>query len=179
MLAGLLVVTAIGGGTVLYWPDIENFIAPRGIAIPPAQPASVPEPVAPAPVVVAAEPEPEAVVAEPAVVESDAVEPGAVEPAVVVVQPEVVEAAPAVVEPQQIDAIERTVSIIVDQSGRHEVPASMDSDTTVPLTGSPEEIAAGLQAFADEGIRHIQIYLVPNTLETIELFRKVLEAMER
>jgi alkanesulfonate monooxygenase SsuD/methylene tetrahydromethanopterin reductase-like flavin-dependent oxidoreductase (luciferase family) len=76
-------------------------------------------------------------------------------------------------------AIERTVSIIVDQSGRHEVPASMDSNTTVPLTGSPEEIAAGLQAFADEGIRHIQIYLVPNTLETIELFRKVLEAMER
>ena len=76
-------------------------------------------------------------------------------------------------------AIERTVSIIVDQSGRHEVPTSMDPDTAVPLTGSPEEIAAGLKAFADEGIRHIQIYLVPNTLETIERFRKVLEAMGR
>jgi alkanesulfonate monooxygenase SsuD/methylene tetrahydromethanopterin reductase-like flavin-dependent oxidoreductase (luciferase family) len=76
-------------------------------------------------------------------------------------------------------AIERTVSIIVDQSGRHEVPASMDPDTAIPLTGSPEEIAAGLQAFADEGIGHIQVYLVPNTLETIERFRKVLEAMGR
>ena len=76
-------------------------------------------------------------------------------------------------------AIERTVSIIVDQSGRHEVPASMDSNIVFPLAGSPEEIAAGLKAFADEGIRHIQIYLVPNTLETIERFRKVFEAMGR
>ena len=75
--------------------------------------------------------------------------------------------------------IERTVSIIVDQSGRHEVPASMDPDTAVPLTGSAEEIAAGLQAFADEGISHIQVYLVSNTLESIERFQKVLEAMGR
>jgi alkanesulfonate monooxygenase SsuD/methylene tetrahydromethanopterin reductase-like flavin-dependent oxidoreductase (luciferase family) len=75
--------------------------------------------------------------------------------------------------------IERTVSIIVDQSGRHEVPASMDPDTAAPLTGSPEEIAAGLQAFADQGIRHIQVYLVPNTLESIERFQKVLKAMGR
>lgn len=75
--------------------------------------------------------------------------------------------------------IERSVSIIVDPSGRHEVPASMDPDTAKPLTGSPEEIAAGLKAFADEGIRHLQFYLVPNTLETLERFHKVLEAMGR
>ncbi len=75
--------------------------------------------------------------------------------------------------------IERTVSIIVDQSGRHEVPARMDADTAGPLSGSPEEIAAGLPAFADEGIRHTQIYLVSNTLESIERFQKVLEAMGR
>jgi len=75
--------------------------------------------------------------------------------------------------------IERTVSIIVDQSGRHEVPASIDPDTAVPLTGSPEENAAGLQAFAHEGIRHIQIYLVPNVFVNMERFQKVLEAMGR
>ena len=75
--------------------------------------------------------------------------------------------------------IERTASIIVDPSGRKEVPASMDPDTATPLTGSPEEIAAGLQAFADQGIGHVQMYLVPNTLETLEHFRKVLEAMGR
>lgn len=75
--------------------------------------------------------------------------------------------------------IERTVSIIVDQSGRHEVPASMDPETAKPLTGSPAEIAAGLTAFADEGVTHLQLYLVPNTLETLEQFHKVLQAMHR
>jgi Flp pilus assembly protein TadD len=98
VLAGLLVVTAVGVGGFLYWPDIENLIAPRGIAVPAVQPTSVPEPAAPAPLVVVAEPEPEpeAVMAEPAVA---------------VVQPEVVEAAPPVVEPQQI---EETVVVVVE-----------------------------------------------------------------
>lgn len=75
--------------------------------------------------------------------------------------------------------IERSVSIIVDPTGRNELPVSMASDTVKPLTGSPEEIAAGLEAFADEGIRHLQLCLVPNTLETLERFHKVLEAMGR
>ena len=55
----------------------------------------------------------------------------------------------------------------------------MDPDTATPLTGSTEEIAAGLQVFADQGISHLQIYLVPNTLETLERFHKVLQAMGR
>ena len=75
--------------------------------------------------------------------------------------------------------IERTISIMVDPSGRHEVPVSMHPETAVPVTGSPEEIAASLKAFADLGVGHLQMYLVPNTLETIEGFHKVLEAMGR
>ena len=75
--------------------------------------------------------------------------------------------------------IGRSVSIVVDPTGRNELPVSMASDTVKPLTGSPEEIAAGLEAFADEGIRHLQLCLVPNTLETLEQFHKVLEAMGR
>lgn len=75
--------------------------------------------------------------------------------------------------------IERTASIIVDPSGRNEVPASMDPDTAIPLSGSPQEIAAGLKAFEAEGITHLQLYLVPNTLETLESFHKVLEALGR
>ena len=75
--------------------------------------------------------------------------------------------------------IERSVSIIVDPTGRNELPVSMASDTVKPLTGSPEEIAAGLAAFADQGIGHLQLCLVPNTLETLEQFHKVLEAMGR
>jgi len=75
--------------------------------------------------------------------------------------------------------VERTVSITVDPTGRNELPVSMASDTVKPLTGSPEQIAAGLEAFADEGIRHLQLCLVPNTLETLERFQQVLKAMGR
>ena len=75
--------------------------------------------------------------------------------------------------------IERTVSIMVDQSGDSELPVSMARDGVKPLTGSPEEIAAGLNAFADAGISHLQIYLVPSTPQSVEAFHKVLEAMGR
>jgi alkanesulfonate monooxygenase SsuD/methylene tetrahydromethanopterin reductase-like flavin-dependent oxidoreductase (luciferase family) len=75
--------------------------------------------------------------------------------------------------------IERSVSILIDPSGRNELPTSMAGDAVKPLTGSPEEIAAGLRAFADEGISHLQFCLAPNTLESVEQFHKVLEAMGR
>ena len=75
--------------------------------------------------------------------------------------------------------IERSVSIVIDQSGRGDLPTSMAGDGVKPLTGSVDEIAAGLQAFADEGIGHLQFCLAPNTLESVEQFRKVLEAMGR
>ncbi len=75
--------------------------------------------------------------------------------------------------------IERSVSLLVDLSGHGEVPWSMFPDPVIPLSGSPEQIAAELEAFADEGIRHLQLYLVPNSIETLERFHKVLEAMGR
>lgn len=75
--------------------------------------------------------------------------------------------------------IERSVSIVVDPSGRNELPTSMAGDDVKPLTGSPEEIAAGLQKFADEGIRHLQFCLAPNTVGALEEFHKVLGAMGR
>lgn len=75
--------------------------------------------------------------------------------------------------------IERSVSIVIDQSGRGDLPTSMAGDAVKPLTGSVEEIAAGLQAFVDEGIGHLQFCLAPNTLESVAKFRKVLEAMGR
>ena len=75
--------------------------------------------------------------------------------------------------------IERSVSIVIDPSGRNDLPTSMLGDNVIPLTGSPEEIAAGLQAFADEGIGHLQFCLAPNTLEALADFHEVLEAMGR
>lgn len=75
--------------------------------------------------------------------------------------------------------IERSVSIVIDPSGRGDLPTSMAGDDVKPLTGSAAEIAAGLQAFADEGIGHLQFCLAPNTVESLADFHKVLDAMGR
>jgi alkanesulfonate monooxygenase SsuD/methylene tetrahydromethanopterin reductase-like flavin-dependent oxidoreductase (luciferase family) len=73
--------------------------------------------------------------------------------------------------------LERGISITVDQTGRGEIPVSMAPSTAKPLTGSPEVIAEGIRAFADEGISHLQMCLVPNTLHSIESFAKVIEIL--
>ena len=73
----------------------------------------------------------------------------------------------------------RSVSITVDQTGAHDIPTSMAPSTAIPLTGSPEEIADGMRAFAAQGIDHLQVSLAPNTLASIESFARVLEAFDR
>ena len=45
------------------------------------------------------------------------------------------------------------------------------------LSGSAEEIAAGLNAFADRGTSHVQIWLGPNTRAGIEAMAPVLELL--
>ncbi|MDQ6908062.1 MAG: hypothetical protein M3176_14660, partial [Chloroflexota bacterium] len=47
------------------------------------------------------------------------------------------------------------------------------------ITGSPDEMAAQLRAFADEGISHIQIWTSPRTVEGIERLAPVLESLDR
>jgi alkanesulfonate monooxygenase SsuD/methylene tetrahydromethanopterin reductase-like flavin-dependent oxidoreductase (luciferase family) len=47
-----------------------------------------------------------------------------------------------------------------------------------PLCGSVEEIAAGLRAFAGEGMTHLQVALAPSTLAGIEAFAPVLESLD-
>ena len=75
--------------------------------------------------------------------------------------------------------VQRSVSIMVDQTGTREIGPSMKPENADPLTGSPEEIAAGLRAFEAEGIDHLQVYLVPNTIASIERFAGVLEIYKR
>jgi alkanesulfonate monooxygenase SsuD/methylene tetrahydromethanopterin reductase-like flavin-dependent oxidoreductase (luciferase family) len=75
--------------------------------------------------------------------------------------------------------LQRSISIMVDQTGTREIGPSMKPDSAEPLSGSPEEIAAGLRAFAAEGISHLQLYLVPNTLASIDRFAAVLAALGR
>ncbi|MCC2629833.1 MAG: hypothetical protein K0S14_3483 [Thermomicrobiales bacterium] len=64
---------------------------------------------------------------------------------------------------------------MIVEVGPHE-PSAM---TGPPLTGSAGEIAAGLRAYADAGVSHVQIWLEPNTPAGIEGFAPVLEELNR
>jgi alkanesulfonate monooxygenase SsuD/methylene tetrahydromethanopterin reductase-like flavin-dependent oxidoreductase (luciferase family) len=75
--------------------------------------------------------------------------------------------------------LQRSISIMVDQTGTREIGPSMKPETAEPLTGSPAEIAAGLHAFAAEGIDHLQLYLIPNTIQSIERVGAVLEEFRK
>jgi probable F420-dependent oxidoreductase len=71
-------------------------------------------------------------------------------------------------------SLERTVAVMVEV-GPH-APSTM---SVPPLTGSPEELAASLRAYADAGVSHLQVWLEPNTVAGIEAFAPVLEALDR
>jgi hypothetical protein len=43
------------------------------------------------------------------------------------------------------------------------------------LTGTPDEIAAGLRVYADSGYSQVQVWLNQQTIESIESFAPVLE----
>ena len=70
--------------------------------------------------------------------------------------------------------LERSAAVIIEV-GPHE-PSAM---TGPPLTGSPAEIAAGLRAYADAGLSHVQIWLEPNTPQGIAAFAPVLQELDR
>jgi alkanesulfonate monooxygenase SsuD/methylene tetrahydromethanopterin reductase-like flavin-dependent oxidoreductase (luciferase family) len=71
-------------------------------------------------------------------------------------------------------SLERTVAVMVEV-GPH-APSTM---SVPPLTGTPEELAASLRAYADAGVSHLQVWLEPNTVAGIEAFAPVLEALDR
>ena len=75
--------------------------------------------------------------------------------------------------------LERTVSIMVDVMGNSEIPASMGRGEATPVSGSPTEIAATIRAFAEQNVTHLQLYLLPNTVETIRAFEPVLRELGR
>jgi probable F420-dependent oxidoreductase len=71
-------------------------------------------------------------------------------------------------------AIARTATVYV------QVGASDYAEPDVtPLAGSVEEIAAGLRAYAEVGVSHLQVRLEPNTPAGLEAFAPVLEALDR
>jgi len=48
-----------------------------------------------------------------------------------------------------------------------------------PVSGSPQEIADTLRAFAHAGVGHVQVWLDPYSLAGIEAFAPVLELLDR
>ena len=71
--------------------------------------------------------------------------------------------------------VERTTTVLVQLpggSGRESGDA--DKRSVTPLGGSPDNIAAGLRAYARIGIRHVQLVLDPITAASIERLAPVI-----
>jgi len=71
----------------------------------------------------------------------------------------------------------RSCSIAIDPTGNRELLECIPADAE-PLTGSPESVAEAIRAFADEGIDHVQIYMQPSTMKSIEWLAGVVETLE-
>jgi alkanesulfonate monooxygenase SsuD/methylene tetrahydromethanopterin reductase-like flavin-dependent oxidoreductase (luciferase family) len=74
----------------------------------------------------------------------------------------------------------RTVAVFVDMApGRRASPPLPSHWTFEPLAGSAERLADELRAYAREGISHVQLWLEPNTLDSLEAFAPALELLDR
>ena len=74
----------------------------------------------------------------------------------------------------------RTAAVFVDMApGRRASPPLPAHWVFTPLAGSPEHVAEELRAYAREGVSHVQLWLEPNTLESLEAFAPVLELLDR
>jgi alkanesulfonate monooxygenase SsuD/methylene tetrahydromethanopterin reductase-like flavin-dependent oxidoreductase (luciferase family) len=71
-------------------------------------------------------------------------------------------------------SLERNAAVYVEIG-----PHAASMMTAEPLTGSVEAIAAGLRAYADAGMSHLQVWLEPNTPAGVDAFAAVLERLDR
>ena len=77
--------------------------------------------------------------------------------------------------------VERTVAVQVRMpGGTGRVMGDTDPRMAVaPLAGSPEDIAAGLRAYAAEGIGHVQLVVDPITEASVAALAPVLDLLDR
>ena len=76
--------------------------------------------------------------------------------------------------------VERTVAVFVQLpggAGRLQGDYAAQA-RTVPVSGSPAEMAASLRAFADEGIGHLQLVVDPITRASIDALVPVLRELD-
>jgi alkanesulfonate monooxygenase SsuD/methylene tetrahydromethanopterin reductase-like flavin-dependent oxidoreductase (luciferase family) len=73
----------------------------------------------------------------------------------------------------------RSASVVVtlptaqSQSGQH-----ADAQRKQPEPTSPAEVAATLRGYAREGLSHVQLWLTPNTIGSLEWFKAVLDLLD-
>ena len=76
--------------------------------------------------------------------------------------------------------LERSASLMVDVAG-HGYPGDYwvaDDRVGQALSGSTEELASALRAYANAGIAHVQVWLDPNTVAGVEAFAPVLALLD-
>lgn len=77
------------------------------------------------------------------------------------------------------DSVERTVAVFVRPALEGQRADTSPHDGIVPLSGTADEIAAGLLAYAAVGISHVQLVLNPITPALVAALAPVLELLDR
>jgi len=74
--------------------------------------------------------------------------------------------------------VERTTTVLVElPGGTGRASGDADKRSVAPLRGTPDDIAAGLRAYARLGIRHLQLVLDPIDAASIERLAPALERL--
>jgi alkanesulfonate monooxygenase SsuD/methylene tetrahydromethanopterin reductase-like flavin-dependent oxidoreductase (luciferase family) len=73
-------------------------------------------------------------------------------------------------------AVRRTSAVLVSPNDGHQ--SGIGSRPAPAITGTVEQVAEGLRAFAAIGIDEVMVVLDPNTVESIEWFGRVLELLD-
>jgi probable F420-dependent oxidoreductase len=71
-----------------------------------------------------------------------------------------------------------TAAVLVDFTHGQGVPASLNPARKPPLSGTPQEMAALLRAYAAAGVSHVQLTPLPLTLASVERLAPVLELLD-
>jgi probable F420-dependent oxidoreductase len=74
--------------------------------------------------------------------------------------------------------LERSVAVLIKVEPGEPSVRGGPEEVVEPLQGSPEELAAALDRFADEGITHVQLVLDPIAVGSIERMGPVLQALD-
>ena len=80
-------------------------------------------------------------------------------------------------------SLQRTIALLVDLPGSPSDPAkggfSKYFASRTPATGTPEQLAELLRAYASAGVDHVQIFVSPLTMHAIDTLASVLETLDR